>query len=85
MNEQGLAQIGGIGKEQEQQLVMEVVGMLQQGATPEQLLQAGIPEDVLEAAIEMFNGQVNQPQGMQLAMQPEAGLASMNSSNVEQQ
>lgn len=39
----------------------EVVAMLEQGATPEELLQMGIPREVIEAALDMLMGQNSQP------------------------
>ncbi len=73
MDEMGLAaqqmqgQQGGsvIGIEQ-------VLQMLQEGATPEQLLQMGIPQDVIAQAIEMLN--------VQVPTQAPEGLAGMHSS-----
>lgn len=52
--------------------VEQVIMMLQQGATPEQLLAAGIPEELLRQALQMMEQQGPQQQ----APVPE-GLAGM--------
>ena len=57
-------------EQQLQQLVQEVAGALQQGANPEEVMQAlvqqGLPEDVamqvIEAAMQMVGGEGGQPQ-----------------------
>lgn len=55
MDEMGLAQAmgqgqgGGMG----QGKLQEIVAMLMQGATPEELLQMGVPEELIMAAMEM--------------------------------
>ena len=55
MNEMGLAQTmgqggnGGMG----QGKLQEIVAMLMQGATPEELLQIGVPEQLIMQAMEM--------------------------------
>lgn len=46
----------------------EVVKMLEQGATPEELVAAGIPREVVEAALDMLTQQIQQgPQSTGLA------------------
>ena len=54
--------------------VMEVIMMLRQGATPEELIQGGVPAALIEQAMMIIQAEqrkVQQPQG------EEAGLAAM--------
>ena len=70
MNEQGLAQAMGAPS---QVSVRQVVQMLMQGAEPEELVQMGIPEEMVTQAIQalMQQMQAQQPD------QQECGLAAM--------
>ncbi len=70
MNEQGLAQAMGAPS---QVSVRQVVQMLMQGAEPEELVQMGIPEEVVTQAIQAL---MQQMQAQQSAQQ-EGGLAAM--------
>jgi len=65
--QQGLASTG-------QQDIEQVVQLLMQGATPEELLQMGVPEEVIMQAIEMLKQAQAQQQSQQ---QPQTGLAGM--------
>lgn len=78
MEELGLAaQMGqetpagmGMGSKMDPMVALqEVVEMLRQGATPEELMAAGIPREVIEAALQMLMQETQQPQ--------EGGLAAM--------
>lgn len=70
MNEQGLAQAMGAPS---QVSVRQVVQMLMQGAEPEELVQMGIPEEMVTQAIQAL---MQQMQAQQSAQQ-EGGLAAM--------
>ena len=70
MNEQGLAQAMGAPS---QVSVRQVVQMLMQGAEPEELVQMGIPEEMVTQAIQTL---MQQMQAQQPAQQ-EGGLAAM--------
>jgi len=74
--EQGLAptaapQGGGLaqqGQEQGmQEAVEQVIAMLQQGKSPEELVQMGVPEELIQMAMQMLQQEQQQ--------QPQAGLA----------
>ena len=70
MNEQGLAQSVSAPS---QISVQQIVQMLMQGAEPEELVQMGIPEEVVTQAIQAL---MQQMQAQQPAQQ-EGGLAAM--------
>ena len=53
MNEMGLAQAMGQGGGMGQDKLQEIVAMLMQGTTPEELLQMGVPEQLIMQAMEM--------------------------------
>ena len=53
MDEIGLAQAMGQGGGIGQGKLQEIVAMLMQGATPEELLQIGVPEQLIMQAMEM--------------------------------
>jgi len=64
------------GAQQQGITVEDVVKALMQGATPEQLLQAGVPEEMIQQAIQILQqqaqqqgqgGQPQQPQGLSQA------------------
>ena len=71
MNEQGLAQAMGAPSQVSMQ---QVVQMLMQGAEPEELVQMGIPEEMVTQAIQAL---MQQMQAQQPAQQ-EGGLAAMS-------
>jgi len=57
-------------------MVNEVKQMLMQGANPEELLQRGIPQAVIEQAMMELQAEMQQSQGQ--------GLAGLDSRNVQQ-
>jgi hypothetical protein len=69
---QGLA---GQGQQQapQQPGIKEVVMMLMQGASPEELIAQGIPQEVIEAAMQVINEQMS----AQAVPQGDVGLAGM--------
>lgn len=68
--EQGLA---GQGQQSSQQAVQQVVMMLQQGIQPQELLQQGIPAELIEAAMAMIQQQAEAAADVQ-----NPGLAARN-------
>jgi hypothetical protein len=58
-----------------QQMVEQVVMMLMEGVDPENLLQQGVPMEIIQAAIEIIMAQEQQQQVQQSAPSTEAGLA----------
>jgi hypothetical protein len=72
MEEQGLAAQGA--QPQGQVTVEMVIEALMKGATPEQLLQAGVPREMIEQAIMIIQQQMQQQQPQAPA---DAGLAAM--------
>ena len=88
MEEMGLAQqsagqeqqAGGAEEAQLQELVMQVIQMLQQGVSPEELLQKGVPEEIIQMAMQMLQQQGGQEQGQpQVPNSPQGqGLAQMS-------
>lgn len=77
MQEQGLAgqaAMGGSGQgigQGQAQMVQEVARALMQGATPEQLIQQGVPAEVIQMAIEMIKAKTEAP----AVPEEKAGLA----------
>lgn len=58
MEEQGLAQQQaqqpqGMGKKELMELVLQVAKLLQQGISPQELVQKGVPEEVVRMAVQM--------------------------------
>ena len=66
MNEQvGLAAQGGMQEQQgptQEQLVMKVAELLAQGVTAEQLMEKGVPKEIIQMAMQLLQSQ----QGQQL-------------------
>lgn len=58
-------------------LLAQVVEMLKQGATPEELVQQGVPVEVIQAAIEVLQEEV----AMQSIPTQDAGLAARKVTN----
>jgi hypothetical protein len=86
--QQGLSASGAGGNEAKmQELVEQVVQMLQQGTSPEELLQMGVPEEIIQYALQMLEQSANESgsnmdqtgAGMQQQMQQQepAGLSQM--------
>ena len=74
----GLAQqSAGQGR---QQMLMQVVDALASGMSPEELIQQGVPEDVIMAAMQILE----QQQGAEQIPTEQAGLAGMVTPNTLQ-
>ena len=59
----GLAQQGQQGRQGSgQQVVEEIMMLLQQGVTPEELMQKGVPQEIIEAAMAMLQQMAAQQQ-----------------------
>lgn len=56
--------------------VQDVVDMLLQGADPEQLLQQGVPMEIIREAIQIIMAQDQQSQAQQAPPATDAGLAA---------
>ena len=60
--------------------VMEVIMLLKQGATPEELVKSGVPAYLIEQAIVIINAELKamEPQGpnVDIMADPNAGLAA---------
>lgn len=71
MEEQGLAE-QAVGRTQPsmEEVLQEVIRMLEQGTTPEQLLEMGVPQELLEQALMMLQ------QGQKQAVASDGGLAT---------
>ena len=82
MNEQmGLAAQGGMQEQQgptQEQIVMKVAELLAQGVTPEQLMAKGVPQEIIEMAMQLLQSQQGQqlPQAEPVQSVPDGGLAS---------
>ena len=57
--------------QQMEQMIQEVAQLLMQGISPEELLQKGVPQQVIEAAIQLV-----QQQGMGQGVPEQQGLAA---------
>ena len=77
---QGLSKAagGGMDEAKMQELLQQVMQMLQQGTTPEELLQMGVPKEIIDYAIQMLQ----QQGGVQ---QAPAGAAEQQAMAAEQQ
>ena len=83
MNEQvGLASQGGMQEQQgptQEQLVMKVAELLAQGVTAEQLMEKGVPKEIIQMAMQLLQSQQGQqmPQAEPVQGVPnDGGLAS---------
>ena len=58
--------------------IMEVIMLLKQGATPEELVKGGVPAYLIEQAIAIINAELRamEPQGPDVMADPNAGLAA---------
>ena len=58
--------------------VMEVIMLLKQGATPEELVSGGVPAYLIEQAIVIINAELRamEPKGPDVMADPNAGLAA---------
>ena len=74
MEEQGLAQQAGQEQDASLQAISQIVELLMQGVTPDELIKQGVPQELVMKAIEMLKAQ--QAQQKQMAPQPQdPGLA----------
>lgn len=79
--EQGLAAqsagqgMGMGGQGNPEQMVQQVVQMLMQGANPDELLQQGVPMEVIKAAIEIIMAQEQQEANNAAPPATDGGLA----------
>ena len=74
MEEQGLAAQVGQGQDAAMQAISQIVELLMQGVTPEELLRQGVPHELVMKAIEIVKAQQAQQQQMAPAPQ-DPGLA----------
>ena len=76
MEEQGLAAQAGQGQDAAMQAISQIVELLMQGVTVEELLRQGVPQELVMKAIEMMKAQQQQQQQQQMAPAPQdPGLA----------
>lgn len=77
MEEQGLAAQAGQGQDQAMMAIQQIMELLMQGVTPEELLQQGVPQELVMKAVELMKAQQGQQQQAQSAMAPgqDPGLA----------
>ena len=74
MEEQGLAQQAGQEQDASLQAISQIVELLMQGVTPDELIKQGVPQELVMKATEMLKAQ--QAQQKQMAPQPQdPGLA----------
>lgn len=65
MNTQGLAGQSTAQQPQiDMEMVQQVAAMLMKGMSPEELLQQGVPQEVLQAAMELVRSQAQMQQPM---------------------
>lgn len=82
MDEQGLAAQGQMQGQQEpttEQLVMKVAELMAQGVTAEQLMEKGVPQEIIQMAIQLLQSQQGQQQPQAEPVQgqlSDGGLAS---------
>ena len=80
--EQGLAAqsagqgMGMGGQGSPEQMIQQVVQMLMEGVDPEQLVQQGVPIEVIQAAIEIIMAQEQQAQNNTSTPATQGGLAA---------
>lgn len=61
MNEQGLAEQAMVGAQPSmEEVLQEVIRMLEQGSTPEQLLEMGVPQELLQQALMLMQQEQKQ-------------------------
>ena len=72
MEEQGLAAQSQAGQDaQVQQAVQQIVELLMQGVRPEELIQQGVPQELVMKAVEIVKAQQGQQQADAQAMAPQ--------------
>lgn len=62
MSEQGLAGQAMGQPQVDMEMVQQVAAMLMKGMAPEELLQQGVPQEVLQAAMELVRSQASMQQ-----------------------
>ena len=73
MDETGLA---GSGQQQEIEMaVAEIIKMLQNGANPDDLLQQGVPQELIQLAMQQLSQQAQAPSSTPMS-QPGNGMGS---------
>jgi ribose 5-phosphate isomerase len=72
---EGLAGQMGQGQGAGSEMVQQVVQLLMQGVSPEELVQQGVPIEVIQEAIAMIQAQEQQEMAMQQPAHTEGGLA----------
>ena len=70
MNEQGLAEQAVGAQPSMEEVLQEVIRMLEQGTTPEQLLEMGVPQELLQQALMVMQ------QGQKQVVASDGGLAT---------
>ena len=77
MEEQGLAAQVGQGQDQAMMAIQQIMELLMQGVKPEELIQQGVPQELVMRAVEIVKAQQGQQQADAQAMAPgqDPGLA----------
>lgn len=75
MEEQGLAQQAGQEQDASLQAISQIVELLMQGVTPEELIKQGVDPKLVEQAIQLLRQQQPQPQQQVAPRAQEPGLA----------
>ena len=80
---EGLA--NSFAKKPSDEKVMEVIMLLKQGATPEELVSGGVPAYLIEQAIAIIKAEMRamESQGPDVMADPNAGLAAKLNGGVE--
>jgi hypothetical protein len=71
---EGLA--NSFAKKPSDEMVMEVIMLLKQGATPEELVSSGVPARLIEQALVIINAEQKAVASQEIVDDPNAGLAA---------
>ena len=71
---EGLA--NSFAKKPSDEMVMEVIMLLKQGATPEELVNSGVPARLIEQALVIINAEQKAVDPQETVDDPNAGLAA---------
>ena len=71
---EGLA--NSFAKKPSDEMVMEVIMLLKQGATPEELVSSGVPARLIEQALVIINAEQKAVDPQETVDDPNAGLAA---------
>ena len=71
---EGLA--NSFAKKPSDEMVMEVIMLLKQGATPEELVSSGVPARLIEQALVIINAEQKSVDPQETVDDPNAGLAA---------